>query len=92
MEQDVRRVVAALCRKGFVEDATRDHRYFFFYYEGKQVFHTKISHGAKVLGDSLIGMMSRQMFLSKVEFLQFIQCTLSEKDYVGILKEKGMIA
>ena len=75
----------ALRRKDFFRDKTGDH-YFYFYKYTK--IKTKMSHG--MLGQSisadLISRMSRQLHLSKEQFLTLIDCHLSAKEYEAILK------
>ncbi len=59
-----RDVGASLCGKGFREHAERDHRYYFFYHDGKKSsIKTKISHNAPEIDDYLCSAMSRQIGL-----------------------------
>lgn len=64
-----REVSAALCGKGFRENRSRDHRYFFFYHDGKRSsMQTKISHNADEVDDYLCSAMSRQIKLTRTQF------------------------
>ena len=62
----------ALRKKGF-KNEQRDHNYYFYYYNGKKsAINTKTSHGKDEIGDSLIGMMAKQLHLKKEQFMQLI--------------------
>jgi hypothetical protein len=84
-------IVAALLRKGFVEER-RDHKYFLFHVDGKKtsVF-TFISHGEREANDWLLGQIARQLSLTKREMLRFIECPLSEAEYQDLLIDRGRI-
>lgn len=85
-------VEASLCRKGFEESRDGDHRYFKLMCDGKYTgIQTKTSHGTKYkdLGAPLVAAMARQIKLGKSEFLDFVQCSLSQKRYFEILRKKG---
>lgn len=81
----------SLRKKGFTKEE-KDHHYYFYYYKGKKTaIHTKTSHGKSEIGDSLIGLMSKQLHLEKGQFIRLIQCTLDAKGYEKILIEKTII-
>ena len=61
------------------------------FYEDKLVLYTKISHGAKDIGEYLIKAMSFQCKLSKSELMDLANCPLSKEDYFKILEEKGLL-
>ncbi len=89
-------IEAALRKKGFRVDATRDHVYFYFLKldgEDSKIF-TKISHGMgnSSLSADLISKMSRQLRLTKSQFLELIDCTLSEEGYRETLETQGLVA
>ncbi len=87
---DAKKTYQNLLSKGF--KATKgDHKYLEYYFNGKLILHTKISHGEKELQDFHIGMMKRQCKLEKKEFLDLANCPLSAEDYLNILKEAGII-
>ncbi len=65
---------------------------FIFCIEGKKTsIHTKISQGEKVIHAQLIGMMSRQMRLSKGDFDHFVDCTLTGDGYRAKMIESGHV-
>jgi hypothetical protein len=88
---DAKRTLQNLLSKGFVTKKG-DHKFLEFYYNGKFILHTKISHGEKELEDFHIGMMKRQCRLEKKEFLDLANCPLSEDAYIDILKKNGTIS
>lgn len=79
----------ALLYKGFRLDDRGD-RYFIFH-EGdrKTSVFTFISHGSKHdLDDFLVGKMSKQMQLTKREFLTFVSCQIDRAGYLRLLRER----
>jgi hypothetical protein len=88
---DARKTYNNLLSKGFKE-GKGDHKFLEFYYQGKYILQTKISHGEKELQDFHIGMMKRQCKLEKSEFIDLASCPLTEKEYVEILKRNGTIS
>jgi hypothetical protein len=88
-----RDVSAALCAKGFQEDRKRDHRYYFFYHDGrKSSIQTKISHNAADIDDFLCSAMSRQIRLTRPQFKDFVECPLRAEAYLKLLIEAGHLA
>jgi len=85
-----REIDSALCKKWFRRETGGDHIcYFFLDADGKDTdIKTKISHGvmSDTIGANLISRMARQLHLSKTEFLNFIDCTVSEEDFRTILR------
>ena len=64
-------------------------RLAWFEYNGQTVVRTKRSHGNKEQpGDKI----RQQLKLNEQELSGLISCTVSQADYVGILKAKGIIA
>ena len=85
-----RNIDAALRKKGFRREMDGKHvRYFLT--NGEQV-RTMMSHGdsGTSIGAPLISAMSRQLHLSKRQFLDLIDCTLSEEAYRTVLREQGL--
>jgi hypothetical protein len=76
----------ALKAKGFHEDRSRDHYYYFLHYKGKKssVF-TKVSHGEREIRAPLLSVMARQLKITKEQFSGLVICTLSGEDYVTLL-------
>jgi predicted RNA binding protein YcfA (HicA-like mRNA interferase family) len=80
----------ALLKKGF---KTKDgsHHFYLYYYEGKLVAKTMVSHNDQEIGKKLISKMYKQCCVTKDEFLDLISCTLDEKGYIEALKKNGTI-
>jgi hypothetical protein len=87
---DAKKTYQNLLSKGF-KAAQGDHKYLEYYFNGRVIFHTKISHGEKELQDFHIGMMKRQCKLEKNEFIDLANCPLSASQYLEILKKNGII-
>ena len=87
---DAKKTYQNLLSKGF-KAAKGDHKYLEYYFNGKFILHTKISHGEKELEDFHIGMMKRQCKLEKKEFIDLANCPLSADEYLDILKRDGII-
>ncbi len=87
-----RDIDAALIKKGF-KKTNGDHVWYHLYdpLTGATLAQTKMSHG--VMGSSvsakLISQMARQLRLTKSQFLEFVDCTLSEESYRAVLTEHG---
>ena len=84
-------VKSNLLKKGF-RLRNGDHKYLHFYYNNKETtIKTKFSHGKTEINDFLIDQMAKQTKLTKAEFVRFATCTLSEQEYIDILKSKNLI-
>ncbi|MCW3107787.1 MAG: hypothetical protein JWQ09_2293 [Segetibacter sp.] len=88
---DAKRTYQNLLSKGFVS-RKGDHKFLEYYFNGKFLLHTKISHGEKELESFHIGMMSRQCKLDKQNFIDLAKCPLSAEKYIEILKQNGIIS
>ena len=84
-----KKVEKGLKKKGF-KLASGDHRYLVLFVGDKETsIRTKISHGStKDIDNYLISKMSQQTYLSKNEFMDLINCPLSQKKYLKILQSK----
>ena len=92
MPKNARDVKSALARKGF-RLKENDHTFFHLFVDGrKTVVYAKISHGEKQIGDKLLSLMARQMRLSRREFVDLIDCALSEPGYIALLRARGAIS
>jgi hypothetical protein len=79
----------ALLDKGFHFHDTH-HRRFFLVVDGKRTaISTKISHGERECGASLVSVMARQVRLSRKNFLLLVKCSLTGEAYVEILRQQG---
>jgi predicted RNA binding protein YcfA (HicA-like mRNA interferase family) len=88
-----RDVEAALKKKGF-QQGDGDHHWFVFWTaDGKKTtIRTKTSHGStKDLGDGLLKEMARQTRVSKIQFLELIDCPMRREQYQGLLQGGGHI-
>jgi hypothetical protein len=91
---DTKKAYKNFCKKGFQEAKSKspDHKWIEFWFDGKLTrIRTKFSHGKKEVDNSLIGLMSKQIKLSKLEFMEFADCKLSEASYIKILKGKELL-
>jgi predicted RNA binding protein YcfA (HicA-like mRNA interferase family) len=88
LPQKARDVEAALKSKGFQDSKKkgRDHTYYFFHYNGKKTnIFTKISHGESEIHDKNCSSMAKQIKLDNTQFKNFVNCPLTEQDYLKIL-------
>ena len=94
MPREKAKVESALLGKGF-HKIEQDHHYFIYYtQEGKKTtVKTKTSHTKKMkdIPDNILGQMARQCHLSKNEFLNLVDCPLSQDNYEKILQHKEII-
>lgn len=91
MPRPAKKVAAALEKKGFRRDNSKD-IYFRLYVDGKKtVVWTKISHGENEIHDGLLGAMARQVRLTRKHFNELLDCPLQHEDYVKILAASGVI-
>jgi len=86
-------IEAALTKKGFRLDESRDHRYLVLYIEGRDTgIRTKVSHGSRDYGDDLLSKVQKELRLpTKRDLLGLIDCPLSGDAYVGLLRERGVV-
>ena len=90
-----RNIDSALQKKGFQCNTEGDHVHYHLLLDtGEQTtIKTKISHGMTgTINADLISKMARQLRLSKTQFLNLIDCPISEEDYRIILREQGVEA
>lgn len=87
---DIRR---ALLQKGFREESGDHHFYTLWVANKKTPVFTKLSHGTKykTYGDDLLAKVCRQLSLTKKQFLEYVECTLSESDLIEILSRNNRI-
>lgn len=92
--QSARNIDSALRKKGFQCVLEKDHVFYYFLRRNgeRTSIKTKISHGMgnSDIGSPLIAQMSRQLRLTKQQFLDFVDCTISEEDYRSILRDLGI--
>ena len=86
-----RRIRTALLAKGFEEEHTH-HVIFRLIVNGRKTgIRTRISHGAREYGDSLLAAVARDMGLRKAELDAFVQCPMSYENYIRVLAQRGML-
>jgi len=84
-----RDIDAAFCQKGFRRDVSGKHIQYFL--SGFNEIRTMMSHGdmGDTIGANLIARMARQIHLTKSQFLNLIDCPLTEEQYREILREQN---
>ena len=95
MSRDRKKIISALKKKGFVKGDKDHHDYYYFHHEGKiSGVYTYFSTGSKykVYGAPLLSQIKKQLKLNdNKELLNLIDCPMSEKDYINILKGKSYL-
>lgn len=92
MPKPAKDVTAGLQHKGF-QLRENDHSFFHLFVDGKKtIVSTKISHGEKEISDSLLGMMARQVKLTRRQFNDLVDCPLTLEEYVKLLRAAGHVA
>jgi hypothetical protein len=85
------RIRTSLLRKGFVSDQTH-HEMLWLHVDGKKTsVRTRLSHGGKEYGSSLLGLMARQLHLSREQLDDLISCPMTMQDYVAMLRSAGIL-
>ncbi|MCL2773131.1 MAG: hypothetical protein FWD71_07250 [Oscillospiraceae bacterium] len=88
-----RKIRQNLLKKGFIEVQKTKHIYYKFEPDGiKTDIQTFMSRNNQEIGNELISEMKDQLYLNKKEFIDLIDCKLSEEDYIKILKTKDLLA
>lgn len=89
------KVASSLKKKGFLEQSWRKgHTFYHFMYLGKEYpIETHMSRGShgEEIHDKLIKAMAEQLFLTRKEFEDLVECPLSKEMYVEILKKQGKL-
>jgi len=62
-----------------------------FYHEGQLILTTKRSHGSGPIKGNIPTLIRQQMKLTEGQFRDLITCPLGLAEYVGILKQRGLI-
>ncbi len=89
-----RKIRKALLKKGFTEDSKRGHDLYIFVYEGRETdISTAMSRGSnyKEIGTGLISSMSRQLYLTRNDFLEVVDCDKDENDLIHTYAQKNII-
>ena len=91
MPKKAREVAAVLQTKGFVETTNAHKRYVLWANGRKTLIYTEISHGEKEIRNHMLGVMARQLRISRSQLMDLVDCRLTEPTYVKILQEGGHI-
>lgn len=92
MTYKTREIARALESKGFREKSG-SHRYYFLYVDGRKTrIHTKLSHGVREYGDTLLSRIAEQLKLTRGELAELIECPLDYQGYVSLLRKNGHLA
>lgn len=83
----------ALEKKGFINPHSKKHHYMVFIYNGQKTeAHTSLNMRLReVPKKGMLNTIASQIYLSKKEFLNFIECPLTMEDYIEILRKEGII-
>ena len=94
MPRQKNKVESALLSKGFQESQNDHHYFIYFTKDGKKTTaKTKTSHTKKMkdIPDNLLSQMAKQCHLKKAQFLDLVDCPLSQDQYEKILQNEGII-
>ena len=94
MQRDKAQIESALLKKGFKTKEGDHHHFYYQQLDGTITsVRTKTSHSKqyKAILDPLLGEMARQCHLSKKEFIDLVDCPLSQEKYEETLVKKKAI-
>ena len=94
MPRKARVVERGLLRKGFRLTDTHHRRFVYHTLDGEepQPVGTLMSHGPdRDISDRLLAAMSRQLHLTRRQFDDLVDCTLSQADYEAMLRRGGFV-
>jgi len=86
-----RKLRSLLLELGFSEERGKHHIFYYFRHEGKIVVRTRISHGAKEIGQPLLGLIGKQLKLERTDWEKFLRGQLSREEYIRILRARKLI-
>lgn len=86
-----RDIEASLLKKGFRRQITHHKYYWLHVNDRKTTVWTKVSHATREIPDRLASAMARQLKLNRSEFNALIDCPLTKKGYLAILRSKGVL-
>jgi len=94
MQIPKRDIEKSLKKKGFIQEYG-DHNCFYHEYKGKRTgAYAKVSYGTKYkdYGIQLIRLLKRQLLLNSIEETKrLLKCPMNAKEYIILLKKKGII-
>ena len=83
----IKDIISSMTKKGFKLDVDGKHKRLIYMHNGKiSSIVTHYSHSSDQIGDFLIRKMADQIKISKKQFLQLIECTLSADGYLQLVK------
>jgi hypothetical protein len=86
----VSRFNGALVSKGFDRSESKHHTMVHLMANGKRTsIRTRLSHGERNVSDWLQSQVARALHVSKRDLLRFIDCELSQDEYVRVMTERG---
>jgi hypothetical protein len=94
MQRDKRKIESALLAKGFRNDETHHHYFIYWTTDGRQTtIKTRTSHTPKMksIGEPLLGQMAKQCELKKSDFIDLVDCPLSQEQYEAILRQRKLL-
>ena len=94
MPRKARVVERGLLRKGFRRTDTHHRRFVYHTLDGEepQPVATIMPHGAdRDISDRLLGLMARQLRLTRRQFDDLIDCRLSQADYEAMMRRDEFI-
>lgn len=86
-----RKIESALLKKGFRRDDSHHVYFWLFIGDKKTSVKTWVSHGHSDCGNRLISWMSKQLSISKEQFVALVSCPLKHEEYVEILRKQNRI-
>ncbi len=94
MSRDKNKVEKVLLKKGFNKEEGKHHRFYYYTKGGQDTgIYTETSHTKKMkdIPDNLLSLMAKQCKLTKSEFLDLIDCPMSQEKYEKLLNDKKLI-
>ncbi|MCI2424433.1 hypothetical protein LM599_00100 [Candidatus Acetothermia bacterium] len=67
------------------------HNYGWLIVSGKKILRVHYSHGKGDIPEKVVNKIRGQLKLPKKDFKELADCPLTYKDYINVLKQKGII-
>lgn len=85
-------IQSSLSKKGFVVDEGGNHTKLIFHHKKQnQAIMTVLSRGKKEYDNFLLGLMARELKLTKKQLLGLIDCPIDKKEYIKLLKQRRIL-
>lgn len=85
-----KREIEKIFRKLDLKVRTTGHNYGWLVVDGKKILRVHYSHGRDI-PDNIVNKVRGQLKLSVKDFKNLVECPLTYKDYIAILKQKRII-